>query len=1175
MIFSKAFTDFWLTASVLGFVVVESSFVDYNSNTNNDNTTSSQNDNNNDMMRLGGEEELAFPREYHFSVHDFQSILTSEANEAFGTRHLSIDESNELWSNAVDYEWEKLERNKNERRRLLGQTTSEEELSPYLVCDIEYGKLGEECHLIVEEHFGAEMVTIYNDYDKSCYIVSATYSDAQSVSSSLMVTPLTAETKIREGVLEEIESKETILGLQILLCPGLDPDMAKALENVNSLIDSLHDEVDHSRRQLLSDETLELRVTHGFLRTDTDKKTRYNERQNFWKRKLKDGLESKKCNVFFSKITVDAEGFEFDAGITLNMPAEFEGWEYSGECIHSLIAGVSLSNDICSIEIKPEYVAFNAQAQWITQSNERDSRPFFDVGLNGEGQVVQVSDTGIDLDNCYFNDASNGNIAKDGRIDLSKRKVVQYVPFGDSRESNIGHGTHVSGSVAGKREGANGIVDGIAPAAKLAFFDIEVSGRPSLSVPSNPSTVLNAGRDASAKIHSASWGTPLNRYGFSERNYDSYMAFYDDFLVIIAAGNDGDSGQGSVGSPATCKNGLSVGATQNSSPHISASMRGKDYLASFSARGPTRDGRAKPDILAPGMYIRSAEARTRTVGECDNTSPDALSYKAGTSMSTPIVSGAAALVRQYFEEAWYPGGSKGSGMTMNPSSALVKAVLIGGAEAILGIQNRNGSISGSSEYDFAQRFGRINLLSSLPLSGKNTINALIEDRKPISNGQENTYNIVINQNNCEEPLSATLVWTDPSAASGCTNCLINNLDLTIDGPGGRVYPNGGTTADSRNNAERIRIENPVTNGSYQVVVRGANLDRASQFYSLVVTGCFGESENSTPETPQITPSPIPVQNPTTPATFPPIADEPVPDIPVPVPDPSMCMDGTTNSNFIVDDDVEERDCIWLQGNKEQYPWLCDYRDVALECPVTCEVCDVLEDSFSEVGNPQVFGVRPTGTTQWQGNMFDVDFRKDMIVTGFFLHVRASRAIRTARVQIYMVDGSYSGLEFSASSWGEPIFDGDLTPQGFGSLTYAELDDISINAGDKKSFYITIASANNLLIMTRSDSLGDTLVEGEDMEIFQGKAVSYAFGGTAGQAFSAYGINGGLQYTLREGVSGCSDVSETFSVNDVVGDRDCEWLAKNSQRFDYLCKFFNVAMNCPVTCNFCDALQEAI
>lgn len=129
--------------------------------------------------------------------------------------------------------------------------------------------------------------------------------------------------------------------------------------------------------------------------------------------------------------------------------------------------------------------------------------------------------------------------------------------YADSREGRSGHGTHVAGTVGGKREDEDGIVDGVAPRSKIAFFDIEVTGRPSLSAPNNPSTYFNEGRAASAKIHSASWGRGFNGYGFSERAFDNYMAFYDDFLVVIAAGNAGESGPGTVGSPATCKNGLS------------------------------------------------------------------------------------------------------------------------------------------------------------------------------------------------------------------------------------------------------------------------------------------------------------------------------------------------------------------------------------------------------------------------------------------------------------------------------------------------------------------------------------------------------------------------------------------------------------------------------------------
>ena len=175
----------------------------------------------------------------------------------------------------------------------------------------------------------------------------------------------------------------------------------------------------------------------------------------------------------------------------------------------------------------------------------------------GTATLTHEIPTGIDLDNCYFSDNTNGNIVRDSRTDLGKRKVVQYVPHANNLDSTGGHGTHVAGSVAGKREGVDGIADGMAPKAKIAFFDIGFAGSSGLRVPNNPSTLFEPGQDATAKIHSASWGTSSNAYGFGERFYDSFMASNDDFLFIVAAGNDGENGEGSVGSPSICKNGIS------------------------------------------------------------------------------------------------------------------------------------------------------------------------------------------------------------------------------------------------------------------------------------------------------------------------------------------------------------------------------------------------------------------------------------------------------------------------------------------------------------------------------------------------------------------------------------------------------------------------------------------
>ena len=131
--------------------------------------------------------------------------------------------------------------------------------------------------------------------------------------------------------------------------------------------------------------------------------------------------------------------------------------------------------------------------QWIVQSGVPNSRPFFDVGLDGSGQVVAVADGGLDQDNCYFQSSSSSSstsssntssrYASDskGGWDMTQRKIVHYDDtFGDRSERTDGHGTYVSSILAGKKslDGGErevlGYADGSAPGSKLAFFDMEV-----------------------------------------------------------------------------------------------------------------------------------------------------------------------------------------------------------------------------------------------------------------------------------------------------------------------------------------------------------------------------------------------------------------------------------------------------------------------------------------------------------------------------------------------------------------------------------------------------------------------------------------------------------------------------------------------------------------------------
>ena len=133
-----------------------------------------------------------------------------------------------------------------------------------------------------------------------------------------------------------------------------------------------------------------------------------------------------------------------------------------------------------------------------------------------------------------------------------------------------------------------------------------------------------------ARVVSNSWGyfdsssSASAIYGHASRYIDEMIFDNDDFLVIFAAGNDqGDHGDMSVGSNCVNKNSLCVGAAETD-PNPTT-------VASFSSRGPAKDFRIKPDLVAPGDPISSAKASGNIA---DATC--AISVKSGTSMATYV-----------------------------------------------------------------------------------------------------------------------------------------------------------------------------------------------------------------------------------------------------------------------------------------------------------------------------------------------------------------------------------------------------------------------------------------------------------------------------------------------------------------------------------------------------------
>ncbi|MCX7830815.1 MAG: S8 family serine peptidase, partial [Acidobacteria bacterium] len=140
--------------------------------------------------------------------------------------------------------------------------------------------------------------------------------------------------------------------------------------------------------------------------------------------------------------------------------------------------------------------------------------------------------------------------------------------------------------------------DGMAPNAKLIFQDAGLENTGCLNGLSNDfQLIFKQAYDAGARIHSNSWGSSLGAiYDGDSRSADIFSYNNDDFLFFFAAGNRGAYGNYTVNTPATAKNVVAVGATTNGSA-------GSNAIASFSSKGPCKDGRLKPDVVAPGQYI--------------------------------------------------------------------------------------------------------------------------------------------------------------------------------------------------------------------------------------------------------------------------------------------------------------------------------------------------------------------------------------------------------------------------------------------------------------------------------------------------------------------------------------------------------------------------------------------
>ncbi|WP_189315848.1 S8 family peptidase [Streptomyces brasiliensis] len=239
-------------------------------------------------------------------------------------------------------------------------------------------------------------------------------------------------------------------------------------------------------------------------------------------------------------------------------------------------------------------------------------------GHDGSGVKVAILDTGID----------DGHPDLAGKVDESK----SFVPGVDSVKDGFGHGTHVADIIAGSGAASDGKYKGVAPGAKL------IIGKVLDDTGSGDESQIIAGMEwaatTDAKIISMSLGTQVGTDGTDPiAQAVNDLSAADGKLFVIAAGNNGPGAE-TVSSPGSADAALTVAAVDK-----------QDKLASFSSRGPRLGNEAlKPNIAAPGVSITAARAAGTTMGTPVN---DYYTTASGTSMATPHVAGAAAIIAQH------------------------------------------------------------------------------------------------------------------------------------------------------------------------------------------------------------------------------------------------------------------------------------------------------------------------------------------------------------------------------------------------------------------------------------------------------------------------------------------------------------------------------------------------
>ncbi len=487
---------------------------------------------------------------------------------------------------------------------------------------------------------------------------------------------------------------------------------------------------------------------------------------------------------------------------------------------------------VTSISNRKNMFAINMLEEKIDQLASEDAIQWIERGPSENELLLDAARTTVSADVVQaapYNLSGDGvtlAIWDGGWADINHDDFAGRIVRGDTGSSTREHATHVAGIMAGDGTMSDGNLCGFATESDIRTYDW-----PDLDDANNLDDETDDAIDNGAVLSHNSWGFEVSssrdncdehgNYGIWSVRYDEIIngALGDEISVVCAAGNeenDGDCGpypwDQLVPPMATAKNTICVGAVYSDT----------ELHTCFSSRGPTNDGRLKPDICAPGDEANDDPQPCLTNDEIRSCLPgDSYTEKGGTSMSAPMISGTIGLMCELYTDLGYG--------EIKPHT--FRAILAMTADDL-----------GNVGPDYTYGHGMLNTQSAVDLVERNHPNNELIRTASVVDDDVITYYMSVPPG--AGSIRVAIAWDDLPGDPAAATMLVNDLDLYLRSPSSVSHyayeldpdnPDDDATRgwNSLDNLEVVQVDAPEP-GVWEVRIWAWNVPSGSEQFTVAM-----------------------------------------------------------------------------------------------------------------------------------------------------------------------------------------------------------------------------------------------------------------------------------------------------------------------------------------------------